>query len=65
MTQSAPPHPGQLRQWTDDDNETFLVIGLVEDAYHQRRWSIMTRKGTLSHSEWVLIKHSEAINEAG
>ena len=62
MTQSA-PHPGQLRQWTDDDNETFLVIGLVEGARH-RRWSIMTRKGTLSHSEWVLIKHSEAINEA-
>jgi hypothetical protein len=62
VTQSAPPHPGQLRQWTDDDNETFLVIGLVEGARH-RRWSIMTRTGTLSHSEWVLIKHSEAINE--
>lgn len=64
MTQSAPPHPGQLRQWTDDEGETFLVIGLVEGV-PAPCWSIMTREGTLSHSEWVLIKHSEAFNEAG
>ena len=63
MTQTEAIHPGQLRRWTDAVAEAFVVIGLVEDAY-QRRWSIMTRTGTHTWSEHVLIKHSEAVNEA-
>jgi hypothetical protein len=55
-------HPGQLRRWTDAEGEIFLVIGVR--GRHRRRWSIMTRTGTHTWSEGVLIKHSEAFNEA-